>query len=283
VGLCPLPHVDAFQMMIPLLPDEQPELTEAAAVSLFHARTGRTDLKLHDLRWLSIFTPSLRLADAYRVGRVFIAGDAAHVHPPTGAQGLNTSVQDAYNLGWKLALVLEGLADETLLDTYEAERRPVGAGILGLSLSIARQEGIAVQPRGRQTQQLDLNYRDSRLSVDRGAAERPLVAGDRAPDAPYADALGQPARLFEAFRGPHFTLLLFAGAEVDLPADGPTTVAVRLPAHGPAAKTYGVTGPTAVLVRPDNYLGLYAVDPGRHAVTDYLQQILTPARRPAPA
>src|SRR5260221_8190728 len=99
VGLCPLPHVDAFQLMIPLADNEEPEISEASVIALFQSRTGRTDLRIHDATWLSLFTPNLRLGDAYRKERAFIAGEAAHVHPPTGAQGLNTSIPDVYNLG----------------------------------------------------------------------------------------------------------------------------------------------------------------------------------------
>jgi len=278
VGLCPLPHLEVFQLMIPLAADEEPELTEAAVQDLFHARTGRTDLQLHDPSWLSIFTPSLRLADAYRVGRTFIAGDAAHVHPPTGGLGLNTSVQDGYNLGWKLALVLTGQADAALLETYEAERRPVGAGLLDISGAILRQQGgLGSQARGRQTQQLDINYRTSRLSLDLDGAERSVAAGDRAPDAPYAKADGSPGRLFEAFRGPHYTLLLFGGAHVETPPT-PAVRALSLPADGAAADAYGVNGPTAVLVRPDNYIALYAPRPSPGVVRDHLAQVLGPVR-----
>nr|WP_301553566.1 FAD-dependent monooxygenase [Pseudomonas syringae] len=78
------------------------------------------------------YSPNVRLAERYRVERVFLAGDAAHVHTPAGAQGLNTGVQDAWNLGWKLAAVLDG-TPEALLDTYEEERRPVAAAVLELS------------------------------------------------------------------------------------------------------------------------------------------------------
>lgn len=83
--------------------------------------------------WASAYKMNARLADRYRVGRVFLVGDAAHIHPPTGGQGLNTSVQDAYNLGWKLAAVAGG-ASVALLDSYEEERRPIAAGVLGLTL-----------------------------------------------------------------------------------------------------------------------------------------------------
>lgn len=89
-----------------------------------------TDFGAHTPRRLSRFGDATRLAERYRVGRVLLAGDAAHVHPPTGGQGLNLGVQDAFNLGWKLAAELEGWAPEGLLDTYESERRPVAADVL---------------------------------------------------------------------------------------------------------------------------------------------------------
>ncbi|MFI0924701.1 rifampin monooxygenase [Streptomyces sp. NPDC021012] len=89
-----------------------------------------TDFGVHAPRWLSRFGDATRQAEHYRVGRVFLAGDAAHIHPPTGGQGLNLGIQDAFNLGWKLAAAVAGWAPEGLLDTYEAERHPVGARVL---------------------------------------------------------------------------------------------------------------------------------------------------------
>jgi rifampicin monooxygenase len=89
-----------------------------------------TDFGVHSPRWLSRFGDATRLADRYRVGRVLLAGDAAHIHPPTGGQGLNLGVQDAVNLGWKLAAQVRGWAPDTLLDTYQTERHPVAADVL---------------------------------------------------------------------------------------------------------------------------------------------------------
>jgi 2-polyprenyl-6-methoxyphenol hydroxylase-like FAD-dependent oxidoreductase len=89
-----------------------------------------TDFGVHSPRWLSRFGDATRLAERYRVGRVLLAGDAAHIHPPIGGQGLNLGVQDAFNLGWKLAAQVRGWAPDTLLDTYEAERRPVAEEVL---------------------------------------------------------------------------------------------------------------------------------------------------------
>ncbi|MEU6304023.1 rifampin monooxygenase [Streptomyces chartreusis] len=92
--------------------------------------TAGTDFGAHSPRWLSRFGGATRQAERYRVGRVLLAGDAAHIHPPTGGQGLNLGVQDAFNLGWKLAATVRGRAPEGLLDTYHAERHPVGAAVL---------------------------------------------------------------------------------------------------------------------------------------------------------
>ncbi|MET8650528.1 rifampin monooxygenase [Nocardia aurea] len=89
-----------------------------------------TDFGAHSPRWLSRFGDATRLAERYRDGRVLLAGDAAHIHPPTGGQGLNLGIQDAFNLGWKLAAVIDGWAPQGLLDSYESERRPVAAAVL---------------------------------------------------------------------------------------------------------------------------------------------------------
>ena len=94
------------------------------------ATVAGTDFGVHSPRWMSRFGDATRLAERYRVGRVLLAGDAAHIHPPTGGQGLNLGVQDAFNLGWKLAAQIRGWAPETLLDTYQAERHPVAADVL---------------------------------------------------------------------------------------------------------------------------------------------------------
>ena len=90
-----------------------------------------------NLRWSSVFRISHRIVDCYGRGRVFVAGDAAHIHPPTGAQGMNTGIQDAHNLAWKLALAVRGEAADGLLDSYDAERRPVGEEVVGRTVRSA--------------------------------------------------------------------------------------------------------------------------------------------------
>lgn len=103
-----------------------------------------TDFGAHSVRWLSRFTDATRLAEQYRVGRVFLAGDAAHVHPPLGGQGLNLGIQDAFNLGWKLAAAVRGWAPEALLDTYFTERHPVAEDVL--TITRAQSELISPEP-----------------------------------------------------------------------------------------------------------------------------------------
>jgi hypothetical protein len=151
------------------------------------------------------------MVDRYRVGRVFLAGDAAHVHPPSGGQGLNTGVQDAYNLGWKLAHVARGGPD-SLLDTYESERLPIAAAVLGLSKRLLKTRSLK---RGDRTDQLALHYRSSPLSS--GVTLGNLHPGDRMPDARLDDG----SRLFDHLRGSHATELVTPeGARILVRPDG---------------------------------------------------------------
>ncbi|MGZ9928495.1 rifampin monooxygenase [Streptomyces sp. NC-S4] len=113
---------------------------------------GGTDFGVHSPRWLSRFGDATRQAERYRVGRVLLAGDAAHIHPPTGGQGLNLGIQDAFNLGWKLAAEVAGWAPEGLLDTYEAERHPVAADVLDNTR--AQMELMSTEPGARAVRRL---------------------------------------------------------------------------------------------------------------------------------
>ncbi len=118
--------------------ERKPELHHIQAVL---DRLSPEPTTARNLRWSSVFRISHRIVDAYGRGRVFVAGDAAHIHPPTGAQGMNTGIQDAHNLAWKLALAVAGHAAPGLLDSYDAERRPVGEEVVGRTVRSAR-EGI---------------------------------------------------------------------------------------------------------------------------------------------
>jgi 2-polyprenyl-6-methoxyphenol hydroxylase-like FAD-dependent oxidoreductase len=208
----------------------QPSLAELQALSdLFTG--GR--LRLRDPVWMTWFRLAHRHAARYRAGRVFLAGDAAHVHSPAGAQGMNTGIQDAWNLGWKLALVARGLATEALLDSYDAERRPVGRfvvrftdrafAVVTSTNPILRAARIQLVPRVlplalrfdmalaygfRTVSQLGITYRHS-PAVQEGhpAPRRGPRAGDRLPDARVAWD-GQVGWLGEALATSSFHLLL---------------------------------------------------------------------------
>ncbi|WP_021595769.1 FAD-dependent monooxygenase [Actinomadura welshii] len=251
VGLCPLAGTDDFQFTAPLRPDEDPELTLATYQKMLEEGSGRTDVRLTDLTWSSIYRVNIRMAERFRVGRVFLAGDAAHVHSPAGGQGLNTGVQDAYNLGWKLATVIKG-GPSALLDTYEEERLPVAAGVLGLSTKLYQKaaEGQAdALKRGEETQQLLLAYPDSSLSEG-------SLGGTRAADAVLRDGSGARVRLHDLLRGPHATVLAF-GVRVGIEHPDVRVVTVG----GPGGHTdpggrlrAAYEGAEAVLIRPDGYI-----------------------------
>ncbi|MGY1605902.1 FAD-dependent monooxygenase [Geodermatophilus sp. SYSU D00700] len=171
-----------------------------------------------NLRWSSIFRIKHGIVDRYREGRVFVAGDAAHLHPPAGGQGMNTGIQDAWNLGWKLALAVRGLAAPGLLDSYEAERRPAGKMIVDRAVSIAFTDEMDMEDEKAQfllEMQMTMNYAGSPL-VGQTPGGETLPAGPepghRAPDVQGLRRFGvaHPLRLFDLTRGTRSTLLLYA-------------------------------------------------------------------------
>lgn len=258
ISACPLAGTDLFQLQGPIPLEGEVDLSAAGLTTLMRERTGRDDIVVRAVSWASAFQMNARLAERYRVGRVFLAGDAAHVHPPTGGQGLNTSVQDAYNLGWKLGAVLRG-APDALLDSYEAERRPVAQAMLGLATGLLDAMKRGKMRRGREVHQLDIGYPESSLALERPERHGVLLAGDRAPDASMLGAAGQRHRLFDLFRGPHWTLLCHgaaasmvrAGLHVHVIGDGGDLADDA----GQFAAAYGVMPGDRVLVRPDGYVG----------------------------
>ena len=250
VAAIPLPGDRHFRLIVPLPPAESATEypTESAiatrAEALLRQRTGLPLRRVGEPAWASAFHIQRRQAAHYRQGPIFIAGDAAHVHSPVGGQGMNMGIQDAFNLGWKLALAAQGLAAPGLLDTYEAERHPVGRGVLrGTHLAtrvflarnpimhVVREQIVPalitmppVRRRALATiSQLTVAYRDSPLASN---ADEPddvrdwlhraapgIRAGDRVPDAALTDAAtGARVSLFDLVaRG--WTLLLFPSAK----------------------------------------------------------------------
>ncbi|SCY89912.1 FAD-dependent oxidoreductase [Rhizobium sp. NFACC06-2] len=276
ISACPLAGTDLFQLQGPIPMEGDIDLSPAGLTALIAERTGRSDIVIETVSWASAFTMNARLADRYRSGRVFLAGDAAHTHPPTGGQGLNTSVQDGYNLGWKLAAVLSG-APEALLDSYEEERRPVAQAMLGLATGLLDAMKRGEMRRGREVHQLDIGYPETSLALEMPERKHGMLAGDRAPDAPIRGAAGQGRRLFDLFRGPHWTLL---GYQVE-----GTLIAARWGLHvhvigsdiiddgDYVRQAYALAPGSWALIRPDGYVGAIVSAENVGALEEYLKRV----------
>jgi pentachlorophenol monooxygenase len=317
----PLPGRNRYRMSM-LVPDDlggsQPEKDGIA-----HGFEGARKPELHhiqavidrlspepttarNLRWSSVFRISHRIVDAYGRGRVFIAGDAAHIHPPTGAQGMNTGIQDAHNLAWKLALAVAGRAAPGLLDSYDAERRPVGEEVVGRTVRSARQ-GIGADSTDlgyviRREGQLLIDYADSPL-ITAGPVSDP-TAGQRAPDATGLTraAVSGPQRLYDLLNRRDHAVLCYAdgdaGADVVATFEALTDAAASaargplecyliaapsadvdatvLPliwdADGHFAQQYSTAGTSVFVVRPDGYLGYRASGTDTDALVAHLHK-----------
>jgi 2-polyprenyl-6-methoxyphenol hydroxylase-like FAD-dependent oxidoreductase len=259
-----------------------------------------------NLRWSSIFRISHRLVERYSAGRVFLCGDAAHIHPPTGAQGMNTGIQDAYNLAWKLALAVNGLAAAGLLESYHAERYPVGEEVVGRTVRHAR-EGFGGESDDPATvllreAQLLVGYPGSPIVSEIGGPLDGPTPGGRAPDVSglTRDGVSFSGRLFELVRGPEHVLLLYAAAPANPAELEDVAAAARERAHGrlrayavlapevgagglalPVVRdgdtrfpgAYGAEGSSAYLIRPDGYLAHRQSGVGRDDIMQTLGRV----------
>jgi 3-(3-hydroxy-phenyl)propionate hydroxylase len=237
-----------------------PDLREALAVAY------GTDFGAHDASWISRFTDMSRQAASYRQGRVLLAGDAAHVHPPQGGQGLNTGVQDAVNLGWKLAQVVNTTSPESLLDTYHAERHPVGARVLHNTMAQVALSSPGDRHQALRDIMVELLSMDeprkrfagmiSSLDIHYDLGEGHPLLGRRMPDLDVQTADG-PTRVFTLLHDARPVLLNFGGPDgfdmspwanrvrsVDARHDG----VWELPVLGE------IPAPPAVLIRPDGHV-----------------------------
>ncbi len=273
VAVFPLPADGRARIVTDVDESDPGELTADLFAAIMERR-GVGEVGLADLGWTTRFRVHRRLAAQYRSGRCFLAGDAAHVHSPVGGQGMNTGIQDGYNLGWKLASVILGHVKEELLDSYEAERRPVAKATLR-GTDFATRLGMMNQPlaraiRGRVASfltslapvrdritrtvaELDVNYRRSPIvaeDVDRGSFTGTLgdrivfsrgpKPGDRCPDAPTDDDF---AHVHGWLRGPHASLFVFASEPREA---GDASLA----AHAIRGATGGTVKPIVVVPDP---------------------------------
>jgi len=253
-------------------------------------RRGPRGLEAYDPAWLSFFRINERKVKDYRKGRVFLAGDAAHIHSPAGGQGMNTGMQDAFNLAWKLALVIQGKAVEELLDTYSSERGAVGKMVLRNATRLTRIATLRMKPgqwvrniaawflmklprfrRGfaAAMTELDIAYPKSPLSrKTKTAPEGRLKPGDRVPDADLVLMSGGRAQLYDALNPDGFTLLSAGADEKETRA-----MVARFAPH----VTFLPCLPGGdyingfYVIRPDGYLGLIARTSERDATEEYLE------------
>ncbi|WP_111766121.1 FAD-dependent monooxygenase [Nakamurella deserti] len=332
VGI-PLPGHKRYRMSM-LVPDEL--RTAPADGGLAHGLEGGRAPELHHIqavldrlsprpttasamRWSSVFRISHRIVDRYSVGRVFVAGDAAHIHPPTGAQGMNTGIQDACNLGWKLAAAVRGRAAAGLLDSYHDERHPIGEEVVGRTVRAARTgigtgETLSFEQIVMREAQLLLGYPESALSaadVDAGWFTGGPAPGLRAPDAGglRQDPVGAAFRWHELMRHPGHTLLLWvpdadghraaldAATEIARATAGDVRSRVVVArgveiddvsgitfrdASGTLAAAYGFAQPGrlgAYLVRPDGYVGYRTASLDVGHLLTHLQHTFVVAQR----
>ncbi|MFE1791049.1 FAD-dependent monooxygenase [Streptomyces sp. NPDC059525] len=319
----PLPGPGRYRMSMLVPPELSVSAAPAAGDGVAHGLEGSRAPALADIqrvldrmaprpvtasamRWSSVFRISHRLVDRYSEGRVFVAGDAAHIHPPTGAQGMNTGIQDAWNLAWKLALAVGGSAAPGLLASYDAERRPVGEEVVGRTVRHARRTaGAADQGTAAvlREAQLLVGYPDSPVVVRPSPGEADGSGpgpGERAPDCGglAGEVPAYPLRLHDLLRGREHVLLVYTDGAWDsyvprlaaltggLPAGrltayavlteggtayaGATPMPVYRDARGEFALRYGVRAPTAFVVRPDGYLGARLCPPAAEGLAEYL-------------
>lgn len=319
----PLPGPGRYRMSMPVPPELSATAAPAAGDGVAHGLEGSRAPALADiqavldrmaprpvtasaLRWSSVFRISHRIVDRYASGRVFVAGDAAHIHPPTGAQGMNTGIQDAWNLAWKLALAVGGSAHPGLLASYDAERRPVGEEVVGRTVRHARQAAGAGDGRTAallREAQLLVGYPDSPVVLRPAAGEADGSGpgpGERAPDCGglAGELPAYPLRLHDLLRGREHVLLVYTDGAWDAyvprlaaltggsPAGrltayavlteggtapaGATPMPVYRDARGEFALRYGVRAPTAFVVRPDGHLGARLCPPTAEGLAAYL-------------
>jgi 2-polyprenyl-6-methoxyphenol hydroxylase-like FAD-dependent oxidoreductase len=260
------------------------------------------ELDIHDVEWFSTYKVHTRAVSRFSEGRCFLAGDSAHIHSPAGAQGMNTGIQDAYNLAWKLALVLKGEAGERLLETYNEERLenarnllrttdrmfqlaagpewflafirtnvfPVVAGYL-FSLDSVRRFVFPL------VSQIGINYRHGSLSRHDGDEDFKVKAGDRVP---YFPVEGE--SVYDRLRQPKFHLLVFNDecaptgfSEMEVEGRYSDLVDFQtIPLSPQAAEAFGADRPFVVLLRPDNYIGYISAEPSSNELQAYLENFV---------
>ncbi len=297
VNAISMPGPHRWRLFIEAGPARDEPLTLEAIRSLYRERSGDRDSEMSDPTWLTRFKIHSRMVERFRAGRVFLAGDAAHLHSPSGGQGITTGMQDAYNLAWKLVQVLQQGAPEGLLDSYDEERRPAARAVLAttdrntkllfptttfgkwvrnrLFMPLLGTRFVQQRLLSRLSQ-LDMGYRAS--SVSRSLGRRRLRAGDRAPDVLLRGEPGGES-LFTVLGKGRFVALL-VGEDATL-ASGLTRLGIvtrTVPCAGDLHTLYGARAGDVWLIRPDGYIGLCGPASRRAEVLAYLSRFWSGAK-----
>ncbi len=295
----PLPRKRWFRMIVQTKTIDAKSTPNLSDFQKIASEASPLPVKLLQSEWISTFTIHRRCASQMRKGNTFLLGDAAHIHSPVGGQGLNTSVQDAFNLAWKVALVHQGIASETLLDSYEQERFPVAKAVLEstsratkiitsrflkkllfpllrplISTSCIQKKLLTA------VSEIGVSYQKSSLICTSSRVRGGPKPGMRAPDAPLSYA----GRLFQRLHPTSHTLLLFGedstlvekiSSEYSEVID---ILHLDLQRESNAAKVYGATTSCCYLIRPDGYIAFCAKTPAATALLKYLIQVVSVQR-----
>ena len=260
----------------------------------------KLELDIYDVEWFSTYKVHTRHVDRFSSGRAFLAGDAAHVHTPAGAQGMNTGIQDAYNLAWKMALVLQGRFEQKLLETYNEERLENAKHLLkttdrifdfaaGTDWLLEFLRSSVLPPIAKYIFSLDvvknfafpvlsqigINYRHSSLSNHAGDENFEVKAGDRMP---YFCMEGE--NVYNKLRDPKFHWLVFSDTQIDV-----QTLKLEehyaelidfnaIPINSSVSEIFGTDKPFSLLLRPDNHIGFISTDCSSSEVASYLSKLV---------
>ena len=297
VAFFPLPGEDRYRI-VGTFPEGK-NLEEGEVVYEEIEREVKEQVKLSldisDVRWFSLYKVHSRRVNKFSEGRCFVAGDAAHIHSPAGAQGMNTGIQDAYNLAWKLAFVIKGAAAESLLDSYNEERLANAKRLLDTTdrifelaagsswlMSFIRTTIFppfagfmaSLEPVSKRVfpliSQIGINYRDDSLSEETGDEFEHVKAGDRLP---YFLVDG--ASIFEKLKAPKFHLLLFGKGECgEFPNLGELVDCHHISIDARISKIFGTENDFGLLLRPDNHIAFIASEMTPEKVADYFRRFV---------
>lgn len=301
LGLTPLPKSNIWQLQATISAEIQNPAEPSLELyqTMLDQRAGTGRVKLTHASWLSIYRINVRMVECYHSHSVFLAGDAAHVHSPAGGQGMNTGIQDAYNLGWKLAAVLQG-ADTTLLHTYDEERRPIAQAVLedsskkikSVTATVTASESLSQSLSTISddlTSGLPISYRSSSLTRSFTGKNAPLLLpGDRAPNADMLQSKESFGSIFDLLRGTHWTVLAFVNHTDPsvlenlshdqvrlyciLPSDTERTDQI-IDKAGNAYRIYNILNEELLFIRPDGYIALRTSIEESTSILQYLNSI----------